>query len=232
MTVGLTGLGSTSAAGAVTVQASVAWYLSWAECAIDHFEAARRERADMQRSSTPWLQLSKEFQASALTITVCAFALEALQMELAPIVVLEDVGRRWSAKRTSAASRAHQTLSLACSIPNGLSREIDWLFDLRGQAAHPASKMAPTALHPGMPSNVAEPHATYVVEAAGRALRLLAVVFDRLASAPRKVVATWVIGWQSGLISTVARIDGALSESRSTTAAVGPSPGDDKPMAP
>lgn len=202
----LSGADASGSAGAVTASASLNWHWSWAWCAADQYETAARARDDLL-ATRDGIHIQREFHASLLAVAACAFSLEALHNELAPIVVDALTLSSWKRSKPSRAARAHQTLPRAGRLAATARADIGWLFGFRNGAVHPISRSLPPPMHPSGHSHVAQPEAAYTVENAKRALRLVRDSFAGCVDHPSRLARAWMVREGGGLIQAVAQID-------------------------
>lgn len=133
--VNISGVAAGTSAGTVKVSAAMAWHVTWVDCAIERYLAARTEREGLHKSQAPGQPIYREFLASTLVITSCAFALEALAQELKAVVMDPTLKAIWNPrkgeKKPPAYERIFQTLDRAGALPNSAITDLTTIFRLR-----------------------------------------------------------------------------------------------------
>jgi len=172
-------------------------WLSWNRIAIDHELLAKAAREELELAAAEnrdGLMLQREADAALVAICAAAFALEALTRELDDLITLpSDVQAAWQDTPPPAARKVLELLKLAVD-PRGLvelwTRELGWLFAVRGAAVHYEGLNEPTQPHP-VGINVSVAQVTYSPENATRAVDLLLGVLERCRDRPKPAVHGW-----------------------------------------
>jgi hypothetical protein len=170
---------------APTILMSTAFWLYWAEIAIEHERQALLHRESSDRSD-PGTSMMQETKASMVSLTACAHALDAFYGKFADQVTTDAVRMTWSKNRLGREKRIIETLKLGFRVNAATWRnEIKWLFkERRDPAVHHGEKTRPVVPHPvGVHSG--QEMVDYSAEACDRAVTLMLDVLDKCTAAPK-----------------------------------------------
>jgi hypothetical protein len=170
-------------------------WITWGRIAVQHEGMAHAARQEMQHPGADQSRLlEQEGNAGLVGICAAAFALEALSRELVELNVLPPTTTTaWTRNGPRADKQILEILKRAVD-PSGLvstwTRELRWLFGVRGSSVHYEGSFAPPEIHPlGM--GVAPTQATYRAENATRAVDLLLGILERCRDKPKPPIRTW-----------------------------------------
>lgn len=175
-------------------------WISWTRIAIQHETMAKAARQGLEQAAPEnrdGYMLQQEADAALVAICAAAFALEALTRELDDLVSLPSATlAAWQRNPPPADRRVLELLKLSVD-PRGVvavwTRELAWLFGVRGGAVHYEGMNQPTQPHPvGM--NVSVAQVTYSPEKATRAVDLLLGILERCRDRPKLAVRGWSNG--------------------------------------
>jgi len=161
----------------------------WAEVAVEHEIEAREAFAQIvdRAHSDPLL---REFRASLVAVTAAAHTVEALLGDIKYLIPAQ-------ARRNSRALVLWHAFRQAFGIPDDvgekLKADLGWLFDLRGQAAHPYTESEPPQLHPAG-INTGVENSRFNAVTSGRAVDI-AMTFLEYAAAPSTPHGRWIERW-------------------------------------
>jgi hypothetical protein len=170
---------------------------SWARIAIDHEAMAKAAREELERAAPEerdGYMLQREADAGLVTICAAAFAVEAFSRQLDELVTVPpEVQEAWRRNRTPAEGRVLELLKLAVDargLVDQWTRELFWLFGIRGGAVHYRGATEPVQAHPvGIDVSVAQ--MTFSPENATRAVDLLVGILERCRDQPKPPVRGW-----------------------------------------
>ncbi len=172
-------------------------WMFWTRVALQHETMAKAARQELQQATPEarsGVMLENEADAALVAITAAAFALEAITRELDELVAIPAATlQAWRQKPPSADKQVLEVLKLAVD-PRGLvaawTRELAWLFEVRGGAVHYRGVDEPPKAHPvGM--SVAVAQVTYSSENATRAVDLLVGILETCRDKPKPPVRAW-----------------------------------------
>ncbi|MBD0348116.1 MAG: hypothetical protein ICV59_03105 [Thermoleophilia bacterium] len=194
-------------AGSVSIKISMTFWLVWARIAFDHERRARDARraaeaaqANGERGAEFGEALGREMQDALVAVSGCAHAVDAVYGAVKPgIPIPEATSDAWKRNRTPRQRQILETLKAGFAIDGKTVerwlREFDWLDDLRDAVVHPEERLDVPHPHP-TGTNVAAASATYTIEAAERARRIVLEVFDRCTVSPRSANDE-IVAWAS-----------------------------------
>jgi hypothetical protein len=196
------------ATSAVTVQIGVGTelWLTWADIAIEHAQAARAARAVLLEQLDAGVQpdLNIELRPALLAIAAVATSLDGFATEV------EKTGVQVTAPTAMKPTRAHwiwETLRAGFDInskTNIWPRDLKDLFRLRVGGLHPTTVFGQPVHHPVLP-NVPVIRAIYTTEAADAAVALMRDVFETCRTAVRPALPS-LASRMSGLDRALARL--------------------------
>jgi len=178
--------------------------------AIQHEAMAKAARQELEQAAPEnrdGYMLQNEADAALVAICATAFALEALTRELDDLITLPGhVGS--VAAQPTASRQARLGATEAVGRSKGLvtvwTRELAWLFGVRGGAMRYEGMSKPTQPHPvGM--NVSVAQVTYSPENATRAVDLLLGILVRCRDRPKPPVRGWSNGTRHVVDELVSR---------------------------
>jgi hypothetical protein len=172
-------------------------WVSWTRIAIDQeamANAARQELVQAAPEERDGFMLQREADAALVAICAAAFALEAFTRELDELITPPPATQAaWQRRPPSADRQVLELLKLAVD-PRGLvttwTRELAWLFGVRGAAVHYEGVNEPSRPHP-VGINVSVAQVTYSPENATRAVDLLVGILERCRDRPKPPVQGW-----------------------------------------
>lgn len=186
-------------------------WISWARIAIQHETMAKEAWQELEQAAPEnrdGYMLQREADAALVAICAAAFALEALTRELDDLVTLPPATlAAWQRNPPPADRHVLELVKLSVD-PRGLvamwTRELAWLFGVRGGAVHYEGINEPTQPHPvGM--NVSAAQVTYSPENATRAVDLLLGILERCSDRPKPPVREWSSGTRHAVDELVGR---------------------------
>ena len=168
-------------------------YSMWADVAAENVKRARRARRTPPKKDP----LGAEMRAALSAICASAFAIEALNRELRPLVKKSLPSRPPAARRQSAAQVLRQTLipslTLSQKEVSALVAAVKPVYDARNAAVHFEGVAGPPVPHPSGTRSSAEA-ATYSLERAEEALAAMRAVFRAVADHPSADVQAFAKG--------------------------------------
>lgn len=161
----------------------------WAEVAVEHEMEAREAFAQIveRAHSEPLL---REFRASLVAVTAAAHAIEAL---FGDIKYLIPVQARQNSRELLLWRAFRQAIGISEDVGAGLRGDLAWLFDLRGQAAHPYTESKPTEHHPAG-INTGVENSKFNAVTSGRAVDIAMSLFEYAADPPQPN-GRWIERW-------------------------------------
>jgi hypothetical protein len=172
-------------------------WMPWTRIAIDHEGMAKVAREELEQAAPEHrngFMLQREADAGLVAICAAAFALEAFTRELDDLITLPPATQAaWQRNPPAADRQVLELLKLAVD-PRGLvstwTRELAWLFGVRGDAVHYEGMNEPTRPHP-VGINVSVAQVTYSPENATRAVDLLLGIQERCRDRPKPPIRGW-----------------------------------------
>jgi hypothetical protein len=172
-------------------------WMSWTRIAIDHEMLAKAARGELKQAAPEerdGFMLQGEADAALVAICAAAFALEAFTRELDDLITPPPATlAAWQDNPPPADRQVLELLKLAVD-PRGLvamwTRELAWLFGVRGAAVHYEGANEPTQPHP-VGINVSVAQVTHSLENATRAVDLLLGILERCRDRPKPPVLGW-----------------------------------------
>jgi hypothetical protein len=186
-------------------------WTSWTRVAIQHEAMAKAARQELEQAAPEnrdGYMLQNEADAALVAICATAFALEALTRELDDLITLPPATlAAWQRNPPPADRHVLELLKLSVD-PRGLvavwTRELAWLFGVRGGAVHYESMNEPTQPHP-VGINVSVAQVMYSPENATRAVHLLLGILERCRDHPKSPVRGWSKGTRHVIDELVSR---------------------------
>jgi hypothetical protein len=159
-------------------------WVPWANLAIEHLHESTKARADLVATTSagdPRSQadaLARETAKGVETICAAAFAMDALLIAWARLVMPPATVTTWESpgRTASATARAREVLKRSvgsAAEAQSLTDRWDVIFNKRGGAVHFGETPEPPIPHPSGIGNVSPVHLTYDMERATEAADLL-----------------------------------------------------------
>ena len=163
----------------------------WAEVAVEH-ELEAREAFDQIVNRAHSDPLLREFRASLVAVTAAAHTVEALLGDIKYLIPVQ-------ARRNSRALVLWHAFRQAFGIPDDVGErfkaDLGWLFDLRGQAAHPYTESEAPQRHPAG-INTGVENSRFNAVTSGRAVDIAMTLFE-CAESPPSPYGRWIERWAS-----------------------------------
>jgi hypothetical protein len=161
---------------APTISIRTNLWFNWAMIAIEHeTEAVRNVVALRDNWTAPGARrdILVEMHPAMVAIVASALSIDSLHADIAPALGREP-NPRSSGKR---AGYMLQTLTTAYPSVRKCTTDFDWLFRIRGDAAHFQGSDKGTVPHPDLPTNVAVENVMFSARSATRAVNVLFAIF-------------------------------------------------------
>lgn len=190
-----------ASASGLSVRVTVHMWITWAELAIEHAQAAlaaRRNMLDLNNKNQNFAgEMGRETAESLLAICSAAFAMDALVGAWARLVMDPQIVAKREAPgaRINMSSQTEQVLRRACKdSKTALYLTARWrtVFGQRGGAVHFSEVSGPTVPHPSGITNAAQVHVDYSQETANSAVDLLLETLMAVESAAKPTMAKWI----------------------------------------
>lgn len=188
--------GEVNVSGSVQLLVSTNFWLVWAEIAVQHVEEAQALHAQAVSLRDRGQPITGDELRSALVATGAAtFAIDGFYGATLELTGVPRATRdAWHKNRTARKDRLVESLKHGfCVSPHigDWTRELDWLFGLRGHAVHHEPKHEPPVYRPELDSGFSAEHSRYTAEAARRATAFVIELIATCLQNPKPHTRDW-----------------------------------------
>ena len=200
------GVASGSVTGyAPTIRLKSNLWINWAQIAIAHSREAREHRDQSKAGSLK--NILPEMQASMVAVTAVAFAIEALNDDVAPLVA-----RNPDARSGGGRQRVYVLATFHSATPAARKwqHDMEWLVSLRDTAVHFHGEAHEPVWHAGLETNIAKENVAFSVESTENAVNFLLAIFTAI-FVPDQQCDPAVAAWGSAHAHVLGELDALRS---------------------